>query len=161
MKTVTPVILSELKPVAELDPAGHRHHDVLAAVLDMFTQMSDVKGDRWLLAHCVAAQLLNCRCKEGKAVRNAIRVATVGVHAGRVPVSLVGGRCVMETRGKRYQWCRKADIAGTPRALLRRHKGLYYRRSTLFVAVSADVVLTLAGLSTLLPAIIRPDGSGN
>lgn len=154
MTPVTPINLDSLTPVAHLDPAAHRHHDVLAAVLDMFCQLQEDAGDRWLLAHCVAAQLLNCRCKEGTAIRRAIRAATVGVEAGVVPLALVSGLATMETRGRSYQWVSKKHLRPGEGKTMVRHKGLYYRRSTWHVAVSVDVVLVLAGLRSLLPAVL-------
>jgi hypothetical protein len=129
---------------------------VLAAVLDMFSQLQEDAGDRWLLAHCVAAQLVNCRCKEGRAIRRAIRAATVGVEAGVVPIALVSGRATMETRGRSWQWVGKRKLRPGEGKGLTRHSGQYYRRSTLHVAVSVDVVLVLAGLRSLLPAVLPP-----
>lgn len=154
MTPVTPIDLENLVPVAYLDPAAHRHHDVLAAVLDMFSQLQEDVHDRWLLAHCVAAQLLNCRCKEGKAIRRYIRARTVGEEAGAVPLALVSGTRTMETRGRSFQWVAKKDLRPGEGKTMTRHSGQYYRRSTLHVAVSVDVVLVLAGLRLLLPAVL-------
>lgn len=156
MTPVTPIDVDALVPVAHLDPAAHRHHDVLAAVLDMYATLQDDAGDRWLLAHCVAAQLLNCRCKEGRAIRRAVRAATVGVSAGVVPLALVSGRAVMETRGRSFEWVGKRKLRKGEGKGMTRRSGQYYRRSTLYVAVSVDVVLVLAGLRSLLPAVLPP-----
>lgn len=153
--------VAALAPVCRLDPAAHKHHDVLAAVLDMFAALQSDCSARWMLAHCVACQLIRCRCKEGVAIRRAVRSMAGCRRAHGVPIAVVAGLGVCERRGngtgfrtKRGKWvnCKRYYKEG--------RKWRAYP-STRITAVSVDVVLALAGLAKLLPSVLPPAVGSN
>lgn len=150
--------IATIVPVVNLDPTRHGHHDVLASVLDMFVALSaDGRDVNARLAHCVAVQLLHCRCEEGRLIRLWARERVTGRHDSNTPVAVVAGRGVCELRGesprrvgKRHPLFR-SPVAKTLRG------GTKYLPSSRLVAVSSDVVLTLAGMRAMLPAVLASE----
>ena len=145
-----PVVLAEIVPVVTIDPTGHRHHDVLGGCLDMFCSGCDSETERAWLAHVVATQLLYCRCREGRLIRQAVRAGLGVTLSGGCPLILIDGPGVWQTAGER-----RRDIFPSrgPHTRNPNYGGIKkpaHVKSTFHIQVSVDVVLTLAGLGKLL-----------
>lgn len=150
---MTAEALAGIVPVVTLNPNGHRHHDVLATTLDLFCRLSTDEKAKSDLRWVVAQRLLHCRCREGRAIRLAVRLA-VGDHPkASTPINLDNEVGTWEKVGSsQYHANKRGDIIKYPNAYAKKGRPIYHP-STVRVVVSADVVLRLAGLGGLLPTV--------